>query len=273
MDTKALAAVIKGIAPIVHEYVLEAGAELGARVKALEDRAPVVGPAGPAGPVGPAGERGEKGDAGERGADGAPGVAGERGERGEPGLPGERGEKGDSGEPGARGADGTPGTPGDAGARGEQGPAGEPGADGKDGRDGRDGIPGLQGEKGIDGINGKDGRDGIDGLGFDDLEVEFDGERSFTFKFVQGERVKAFGPFKVPATIYRGVYQHGKSYERGDSVTFGGASWIAMADTDARPGGAEAESRSWQLAVKKGADGRQGPPGPRGEFVTVKAGS
>lgn len=240
MDTKALAAVIKGIAPVVHDEVTQANAALAARVKSLEEREPVAGPAGPAGPVGPAGDPGAKGE---------------------------------PGEPGAHGADGAPGAAGEPGSVGPQGPAGDPGSDGQPGRDGRDGIPGLQGEKGIDGINGKDGRDGVDGLGFDDFEVEFDGERSFTFKFVQGERVKAFGPFKVPATIYRGVYQHGKSYERGDSVTFGSSQWIAMADTAARPGGAEAESRAWQLAVKKGADGKQGPPGPKGEFVTVKAGA
>lgn len=209
-----------------------------ARFEALEQRQAVVGPPGPEGLPGP------------QGLPGMPGLNG---------LDGARGEKGDTGDPGMPG---------------ERGPSGLDGKDGAPGRDGRDGLQGLPGEKGLDGkdgTNGKDGRDGVDGLGFDDWEVEFDGERTFTFKFVQGDRVKSFGPFRVPCTIYRGVYQLGKSYERGDSVTWAGSQWIAMTDTASRPGDSAPESRAWQLSVKKGADGKAGPPGPKGEFVVVKA--
>jgi hypothetical protein len=93
-------------------------------------------------------------------------------------------------------------------------------------------------------------KDGADGFGFDDMEVLFDGERTFTLKFVREDRVKEF-PFKLPVPIDRGVWKSG-SYERGDSVTFGGSIWIAQRDTQSRP---ETDD-SWRLSVKRGRDGK-----------------
>jgi hypothetical protein len=93
-------------------------------------------------------------------------------------------------------------------------------------------------------------KDGADGFGFDDLEVEHDGGRGFTLRFVQGERVKEF-QFSVPVLIDRGVWRAG-SYEVGDGATFGGSFWIAQEDTSDKPG----TSKAWRMAVKKGRDGR-----------------
>lgn len=149
-----------------------------------------------------------------------------------------------------------------------EGRNGEDGRDGKDGAPGRDGLPGVQGPKGNDGTNGRDGingKDGMDGLGFDDLLVEHDGERGFTFKFVQGDRVKTFGAFTIPCVIYRGIYVAGKSYTTGDCVTWGGSTWIAESDTNAKPGDPGQSSRAWRLSVKKGSDGKQGEPGKSGK--------
>lgn len=126
------------------------------------------------------------------------------------------------------------------------------------GRDGRDGLNGVQGEKGVD---GKDGRDGADGLGFDDLSVEHDGERGFTVKFQQGDRVKSFS-FTLPIVLDRGVYKEGQDYQRGDGATFAGSFWIAQAETKSKP---DAGDGTWRLAVKRGRDGRDGAPGERGE--------
>ncbi|HJT96617.1 MAG TPA: hypothetical protein VJ777_32475 [Mycobacterium sp.] len=270
MNVKALAAVMEGIAPVIREYVAKSIEGFGARLKALEERPPVPGPAGPAGEPGPPGV-GEKGEPGEKGDKGDPGERGEAGQKGEAGAQGERGSDGAVGAPGVRGDDGQPGPRGEPGPPGERGPAGPEGAEGKPGRDGRDGLPGVQGEKGLDGRDGVNGKDGIDGLGFDDIHVEHDGERGFTFKFVQGDRVKTFGAFRVPCQIYRGVYQVGKSYDVGDSVTWGGSQWTATAPTMAKPGEAGQDSRAWTLSVQRGRDGKQGPKGERGEFVTVKA--
>lgn len=170
-------------------------------------------------------------------------------------------------------------------------------ADGKDGRDGVDGKDGQPGEKGADGagiadlltdrngalvatftdgrmkslgvIVGKDGRDGKDGekgvpgqdgrdgLGFDDLGVEFDGEKTITLKMQRGDVVKEAN-IVLPINIDRGIFKEGQSYAAGDSVTWGGSYWIAQRDTGAKPDSADS---GWRLAVKKGRDGKDGRNG------------
>lgn len=204
----------------VKAYVDDSFSAFEKRLADLEARAP---------------EKGEKGDPGERGE---PGIAGDRGpigERGEPGQPGEKGERGDKG---------------DVGPQGERGPAGENGKDGSPGRDGRDGLPGVQGEKGRDGIDGKDGKDG---LGFDDVQIEFDGERGLKFTLVSGDRRKDLGSITLPAIIYRGVWAE-REFKKGDAVTWGGSLFIANEDTTDKP----ETSRAWQLAVKRGQNGKDG---------------
>jgi collagen type III alpha len=194
------------------------------------------------------GSRGEKGDQGERGLDGAPGPRGENGERGADGAPGARGEKGDQGE---RGLDGVPGPrgekgdPGERGADGKLGARGEKGDNGAAGRDGRDGKDGRDGERGTAGKNG------ADGLGFDDLQVEQDGERSFTITFMRGGERKSF-PLRLPTVVDRGVWRE-RAYEPGDGVTWRGSFWIAQKETSAKPDEASTE---WRLAVKRGRDGK-----------------
>lgn len=138
-----------------------------------------------------------------------------------------------------KGADGQPG------ARGPDGP------EGRAGRDGRDGIPGVPGEKGLPGA---DGRHGVDGLGFDDLAVLHDGERGLTLRFFKGDVVKEFA-FTIPAVIYRGVYAAGKTYHKGDMVTWGGAMWHCEKAGVSKP---EERSGDWKLAVKQGRDGKDG---------------
>lgn len=222
----------------VKGYVASALSPLADRVKALEGRVP---------------EKGEKGDVGEQGQDGAPG---ERGLPGEKGLDGERGEKGDPGD------------------------KGDPGADGKDGRDGVDGksftqeeVQALIGavveseqakwaldferraqgvlERAVERIpKPRDGIDGKDGMGFDALQLDYDGERQFTFSFAQGDKEKSFS-FAVPLLLDRGVFKEGAEYERGDVVTWGGSMWIAQTFTKNKPG-----DDGWRLAVKKGRDGK-----------------
>lgn len=128
-------------------------------------------------------------------------------------------------------------------------------------------MPGAQGDKGLDGAHGLDGVDGtngLDGLGFDDIVVEHDGERGFTFKFVRGERVKTFGTFTIPAMIHRGVFQDGTTYTRGDAVTWGGHVWIAKDETSIKPDYTPASAKVWSLAVKAGRDGKAGKDGKNG---------
>ena len=51
---------------------------------------------------------------------------------------------------------------------------------------------------------------------------------------------------------YEGVWEEGKSYDRGAAVTRGGSLWIAKHATSARPGDPDPAARSWVLAVKRG---------------------
>lgn len=150
---------------------------------------------------------------------------------------------------------------GDKGDPGEPGAAGKDGAEGQPGRDGRDGLAGLTGEKGRDGVDGRDGADGKDGFGFDELGVDYDGERTVTLRYARGEEVKTF-PVVLPVPIYRGVYRPDQTYVRGDQVTFGGSIWHCNKPNDEKPGDGSA---AWTLAAKRGRDGKNGKDGQKGE--------
>lgn len=109
-----------------------------------------------------------------------------------------------------------------------------------------------------DGEKGKDGRDAFD---LEDIHADIaDDGRTLTLAWVRGEdRVER--QLILPHVIYRGVHQQGKPYQRGDSVTFQGSTWIAMRDTGSKP---ETDD-SWRLAVKRGRDGKDGLKGDKGE--------
>ncbi|MDW9773079.1 hypothetical protein GOA89_14710 [Sinorhizobium meliloti] len=102
-------------------------------------------------------------------------------------------------------------------------------------------------------VVGKDGDPGKDGFGFEDLDAAYDGEKTITLKFTQGERVKEFA-FTMPVVIDRGVYRDGTEYKAGDGVTWGGSFWIAQKDTSAKPDAGD----DWRLSVKRGRDGKNG---------------
>ena len=104
-------------------------------------------------------------------------------------------------------------------------------------------------------VPGPPGDPGEDGVGFDDLLVEYDGERSFTFKCVRGAVVKELGTFKMPIPIYRQVWTDGRTYELGDSVTWAGSEWHCHTTTTTKPGDG---SKAWTLKVKRGRDGKDG---------------
>lgn len=190
------------------------------------------------------------------------------GPQGEKGLPGDRGDVGPQGPQGERGERG------DVGPQGPPGPAGPQGEKGADGLHGRDGLSvhgpqGIPGEKGLDGKDGRDGidgKDGVDGLGFDDMTAEFDGERTVTLKFMRGEIVKSW-PIKFQIPLYRGIYDATKTYETGDTVTWGGSQWIAKQTTTsiAPDENSVAGKKTWALSVMRGRQGKQGQKGESGD--------
>jgi hypothetical protein len=215
MDRTEIAALAKGLMPVMLDIVAERTAVLEKRIAELEAR-----------PT-------EKGEPGDRGADGAQGPRGPEGPPGpqaEPGPPGPQGEAGAQGEAGVRGRDGI-------------------------------GIAGAaitrEGELMLtlsDGVVLTPGRvDGRDGLSIEDLSVEYDGERTLTLVFSRGERRKDI-PIMFPWMIYRGVFEPGRSYARGDTVTLNGSLYHCNTPTEARPG----DGADWTLAVKHGRDGRPG---------------
>lgn len=96
---------------------------------------------------------------------------------------------------------------------------------------------------------------GPDGLGFDDMTMEHDGERGFKFVFARGSEKKEFA-FTVPMMIYRGIYQEGRVYAKGDVTTWGGSMWHSDADNvTERP--SDTAKTAWKLVVKRGRDGKE----------------
>jgi len=226
----------------VHDYIGKAMSPLLARVKALEERAPVPGPKGEIG------EKGEPGLAGRNGVDGAPGLDGK------------------DGEIGANGADGKDGKDGRDGVDGKSVSVDDlrPEFDRKLAewqldferravdvmQRSMDRVPlPKDGKDGRDGTNGADGRDGF---GFDDLQVLDDGIGGVTLKFVRGAESKEFA-VRLPVVMDCGVYRDGTDYIKGAGVTWGGSFWIAQKDN---PEGKPEQTPDWRLAVKRGRDGK-----------------
>lgn len=125
----------------------------------------------------------------------------------------------------------------------------------------------VPGPAGTDGLNGKDGEDGF---GFEDLAVDFDGDRTLALRFTRGDLVKVF-PITVPFLKYQGVYQDGQSYVDGDVVTWAGSTWVASEPTQTKPG-EYAGAKAWTLCVKKGRDGKDGKDGAPAPLPVVAAG-
>lgn len=104
---------------------------------------------------------------------------------------------------------------------------------------------------------------GDDGLGFDDLSIEYDGERDVTLSFSKGDRVKS-ATLSLPMVIDRGVWKE-RSYEQGDGVTWRGSFWIAQSKTLSKP---DESSSDWRLAVKRGRDGKDAVRG-NGDVISA----
>jgi hypothetical protein len=107
MDHANIAALMQGVAPVIHSEVegvkalfVERLAALAARVSTLEQATPSQGPPGPPG------ERGEVGPLGPPGQDGKNGLDGPAGPPGRDGLPGRDGIQGERGRDGVDGKNG-----------------------------------------------------------------------------------------------------------------------------------------------------------------------
>lgn len=209
-------------------------------------------------------------------------IVGPQGERGEPGesIIGPRGEKGEPGEtivgpPGEPGRDGVgiaaierdgarllveldDGRRFDAGEiAGPRGEKGEPGIGVAGAVIDRSGELILTLSDGhvqklgmVVGADGKDGAPGRDGFGFDDLQFDYDGERTVTLRFIRSDQSKEFA-VRLPVPIDRGPWREGERYERGDGVSWSGSFWIAQEDDPGRP----EQDKGWRLSAKAGQKG------------------
>jgi hypothetical protein len=65
---------------------------------------------------------------------------------------------------------------------------------------------------------------------------------------------------KLEAQKYLGVYRLGRLYSEGSKVTHDGSLFIALKSTGEVPGNGSAD---WQLAVKRGRDGKDGKDATR----------
>jgi hypothetical protein len=102
------------------------------------------------------------------------------------------------------------------------------------------------------GAPGDRGEPGAPGVGFDDLAVEYDGDRTVTLAFARGDQRKAF-PVVLPFPRYRGEYQPNTTYAVGDVIRHGGSAWHCQAATTTAP----ADNRDeWALMVRRGRDGK-----------------
>jgi hypothetical protein len=135
----------------------------------------------------------------------------------------------------------------------------------------RERVATLEARAPVPGPMGAPGRDGVDGVGFDEVIVEHDGERTLTVKGVRGDVVKPLGAFKLPVPIYRKRWTEGHAYERGDMVTWDRGIWHCEKATTLKPDGTYRDGPQakdfWTKAVwpgTNGKDGTNGPPGPPG---------
>jgi hypothetical protein len=157
---------------------------------------------------------------------------------------------------------------------------GEKGLPGEDGRDGRDGPPGRDAAQ-IEILSEIDpdtvyrrgtwathqgglwrsfektaGMKGWECIvdGFQGAEIDYGEDvRTATVKLLSSSGVLTEKTFQLPSLVHRGVWKQ-QTYGAGDTVMKDGHLWIALAPADEadEPG----TSKAWQLAVRRGRDGR-----------------
>ena len=194
---------------------------------------------------------------------------------------------------------GEPGAPGRDGERGEKGADGLAGKDGERGSDGRDGRDALALEI-LDGVDETRRyqrgtvatfRGGLirafratdplgAGVGLEragwhvlmngiaEMASELQNEREFVQRTVFTNGAVNEVRTRLATPLYQGIWKKGVDYHTGDSVTYGGSSFIAQRDTTDE---APETNDAWRLAVKRGRDGKNGKdgkpgdPGPKGD--------
>lgn len=97
-----------------------------------------------------------------------------------------------------------------------------------------------------------------DALAVDDMDEELrDGGRIIVHRYRRGNDCIEF-EHKTAFQIYRGVFKEGATYERGDTVTWGGSQWHCdEPSTTEKP---DSPAKHWTLSTKRGRDGKDAGP-------------
>lgn len=161
------------------------------------------------------------------------------------------------------------------GKDGERGPAGEKGDPGSDGVGmagamlDREGVLIITDTKGVPHRLGNVvGRDGVDGLSMVDVTRSYDAE---THEMVEAWSVNgAAKSIRYPAGGIRpgGFWTEGMKSYAGQAMTHDGALWIAKRDNGTKP--CLENKDDWQLAARKGRDGRDATTVKAPETVKVR---
>ena len=199
---------------------------------------------------------------------------------------------------GEKGADGLNGKDGTVGEKGADGLNGKDGTVGEDGRDGRDGTIGkdatevtplfflaadrrypmgtwsmyrggmVRALRDTDPIGdaGELEKTGWSVVwnGIDEIAIE-QGEdpREIGLAVKTTDGKVALKTIRIPMVLDKGVYRATTVYEKGDSVTWDGSTWIALVDhPEDKPG---VTMGQWRMSTRKGTNGKDGVPGDRGE--------
>jgi hypothetical protein len=86
------------------------------------------------------------------------------------------------------------------------------------------------------------------------IDVARGDQRNFTVTVMRSSGASEIKAFDIPVLIYRGVFKADKTYQAGDTVTWGGSLWHCDEPTADKPG--EIGSKGWTLAAKRGRDAR-----------------
>lgn len=292
-----LTALAKELAPVVKAHVEAAFRPLADRLKALEDRKPENGERGEQGLPG---ERGADGAKGERGEQGERGQQGEQGPAGKDApavdidaivdavvaklLTSDRlktlsdvaaaeavaehfeanpVQHGKDGRDGRDGKDGERGTPGERGEKGEAGNDGRGAAGAMIDREGNliltmsDGTVERLGV--VVGKDGGNGRDGADGLSMADVARTYDGDTHEVVERWSVGGVQKELRYPAGGISPGGFWKEGTVARAAQAFTHDGHLWVAKRETRAKPS-LEAKD-DWQLAARKGRDGKDGRNG------------
>lgn len=149
-----------------------------------------------------------------------------------------------SGIIGPQGPQGPEGTIGPQGLQGVKGDTGSQGLQGIQGTKGDQGIAGTQGTQGLKGETGDTGPQGPQGLKGD-----------------KGDKGDA-GATGATGLVWKGLFDNTTTYDTNDAVSFGGATYFAVApSTGVNPG---TDDTYWSVLAARGAKGDKGDKGDAG---------